>query len=619
MDLELALGHLSMNRSHTTWAARLCWALRLSKGLLLASITTTAIAQITSEVVWQRCIGGSELDHGFDLYPTSDGGFICVGQGFSTDGDLTGSHGSPDILATKLNADGTVQWMRVLGGSSGENGITCLEASDGSIMIVGHSASNDGDVSGNHGAADLWVLQLSPQGSTVWQRCYGGSNNEFNGEIQETADGGFVIQCSTYSDDGDVLGFHPGTGTGDVWVFKINSAGILQWSQALGGSGDEVGSSGTNYSGELIQTADGGFLAGFRYTESNDGDVTNYQGGGDCWLVKLSASGAIEWSRTVGGSQREFGADILELSNGDLMLLGSTSSSDGDISLNRGGSDVLLAKISSTGQLLWERTYGGSLYDNGRSLLPTTDGGFILACSSGSSDGDVSSNAGEHDVWVLKVDANGSLLWQRSFGGSLNDWWLLCEADNGGYLLSGATNSNDGSVQGNNGGSDLWFLKLTENGDLAWQHCLGGSAEDGGYLRARTSDGGYVAFGYTASNDGDVSGNHGDRDMWVVKLKVTEPIEPLECALYVPNAFSPNASGKNDSQCLYGTECIKSMSFGIYDRWGNKVFESTDPKACWDGTYNGQALDPAVFVYHLSAALTNGETVEKQGNITLVR
>jgi len=290
--------------------------------------------------------------------------------------------------------------------------------------------------------------------------------------------------------------------------------------------------------------------------------------------------------------------------------------------LNRGGSDVLLAKISSTGQLLWERTYGGSLYDNGRSLLPTTDGGFILACSSGSSDGDVSSNAGEQDVWVLKVDANGSLVWQRSYGGSLSEFGFLYEADNGGYILSGYTNSNDGSVQGNNGGRDLWFLKLTENGDLAWQHCLGGSAEDWGALQARTSDGGYVAFGYTDSNDGDVSGNHGQRDMWVVKLLVTEPaepIEPLECALYVPNAFSPNASGKNDSQCLYGTECIKSMSFGIYDRWGNKVFESTDPKACWDGTFNGQALDPAVFVYHLSATLTGGETVEKQGNITLVR
>lgn len=90
-------------------------------------------------------------------------------------------------------------------------------------------------------------------------------------------------------------------------------------------------------------------------------------------------------------------------------------------------------------------------------------------------------------------------------------------------------------------------------------------------------------------------------------------------AIFIPNAFSPNASGSNDQQCVLGADCIASMLFSIYDRWGNKVFESTDPNACWDGTYNGQALDPAVFVYHLSATLTNSEVVEKQGNITLVR
>jgi len=603
-----------MNRSHTTWALRLCWALRLSKGLLLALITTSAIAQISSEVVWQRCLGGSEAEWGSDMAPTSDGGFIGIGWSTSNDGDAVGSHGATDILATKLNADGTVQWRRMLGGSSEDRGYGCMEASDGSIMIIGTSASSDGDLTQNQGQDDVWVLKLSPAGTTIWQHSYGGSNMDSGVQTQETPDGGFVILGNTSSNDGDVVGFHPSPGTQDVWVFKINSAGILQWSRALGGTGSDV-------NGQLTQTADGGFLTNCS-TASNDGDVTNYQGGGDCWLVKLSASGAIEWSRTVGGSLREYGTDILELSNGDVMLLATTESSDGDITLNQGGYDVLLAKISSTGQLLWERTYGGSLDEDCRSLLPTTDGGFVMAGYSSSSDGDVSSNAGGWDVWVLKVDANGSLLWQRSYGGSLSEGVFLCEANNGGYLLSGTTHSNDGSVQGSNGGRELWLLKLTDSGDLAWQHCLGGSAEDWGYLKAQTSDGGYVAFGYTDSNDGDVSGNHGQRDMWVVKLLVTEPsepIEPLECALYIPNAFSPNASGKNDSQCLYGTECIKSMSFVIYDRWGNKVFESTDPKACWDGTYNGQALDPAVFVFHLSAALTSGETVERKGNITLVR
>jgi gliding motility-associated-like protein len=254
-------------------------------------------------------------------------------------------------------------------------------------------------------------------------------------------------------------------------------------------------------------------------------------------------------------------------------------------------------------------------------LQQADDGGFILAGSSRSNDGDLSSNQGEADVWVIKVDATGALQWQTSKGGALNEWAFLYEASDG-VLLSGITNSSNGDVQGHIGNRDIWIVKLDANGDEIWQRCLGGSAEDWGYVQARSTDDGLVICGYTESNDGDVSGNHGGRDMWVVKLRVTEPAEPqepLECALFVPNAFSPNNSTTNDTQCIYGTDCVTSMTFNIYDRWGNTVFESTDPKACWDGTFNGQALDPAVFVYYLRATLANEEVVEKQGNITLLR
>ena len=569
-------------------------------------------AQVTTEVVWQRCIGGSDYEFGADLEATSDGGFVCVGWTSSVDGDVVGPHGGTEILVAKLDANGTLLWTRSLGGSSEELGFNCIEASDGSIMVAGSTYSTDGDVSQNHGSEDLWVVKLSQLGAILWEHTYGGSGGELGGTLLETTDGGFVIHCSTTSDDQDVVGFHPGAGTSDSWVLKISSSGILEWSRALGGSGGDSG-------GRLVQTMDGGFLASFTYTESNDGDVTNYHGNGDCWLVKLSASGTIEWSRTVGGSQREFGDAILELSNGDFMLLGMTASSEGDIAINQGGYDVLLAKISSSGTLLWERTYGGSLDDDCRTLVPASDGGFVLAGSSRSIDGDVSSNAGEQDAWVLKVDAGGAIVWQRSFGGTLIDWGYLYETTDAGFLLSGLTFSNDGDVNGQHGDEDLWFIRLTENGDTTWQRCLGGSANDWGYVHAQTADHGYVALGYTSSNDGDVAGNHGGRDIWVVKLKLTEPTEPLECALYIPNAFSPNNSGKNDTQCLYGTACISTMRMNIFDRWGNKVFESTDPKVCWDGTYKGQALDPAVFVYHLSATMINGEQVERQGNISLVR
>lgn len=569
-------------------------------------------AQVTTEVVWQRCIGGSGLDWGTHLTGTSDGGFVAIGWSASTDGDATDNHGGNDILVTRLDANGGMLWRRSFGGSSEDYAYSCIEASDGSIMIAGHTYSTDGDVTQNQGDSDLWVFRLSPLGAIIWQRTYGGSGAEGGGEIQEVADGGFVIHGFTGSSDGDVVDLHPGGGSQDHWVVKIDASGALEWNRALGGSSMDVGT-------ELIHTTNGGFLMNFSYTSSNDGDVTGNHGTEDCWLVKLSAAGSIEWSLTIGGSQREFGSDVRELANGDFMLLGNTTSDDGDIVLTQGGSDVLLAKISGSGSLLWTRTYGGTGADDCRSMAPTGDGGFVLAGSSNSVDGDVTSNLGERDVWALKVDANGAIIWQRSFGGTMDEWAFMEKGDLGGYVLTGITYSNDGAIMGGHGDRELWLAKLDDAGDLAWQRCLGGSAEDWGYMQAQTAGSGFVAYGYTDSNDGDVSGNHGGRDIWVVKLNVTEPTVPPECALYVPNAFSPNTSGKNDQHCVYGTECVTSMTFNIYDRWGNKVFQSTGPEACWDGQYKGQLLDPAVFVYYLRATLRGGDTVERQGNLTLVR
>lgn len=568
-------------------------------------------AQVTTEVLWQRCLGGSLDDIGFRVCQTSDGGYACMGYGASADMDFADSHGSEDILITKLHADGTVQWSRVLGGTAEDRAIDLLEASDGSIMVVGNTYSNDGDVTANHGEMDIWLVRLSSLGTIVWQHTYGGSGNEVLGQLEEAVDGGFLIHASTGSGDGDVVGFHGGNGF-DNWMFKIDAAGTVEWSRAIGGSAHDGG-------GHMVRMADGGILVNFSFTGSNDGDVTNHHGEGDCLLVKLNSSGVVQWTRAIGGSLAESGSDAVELSNGDIMLLGTTASSDGDITTNHGESDVLLARLNSSGDLLWTRTYGGALYDAGLNIVAATDGGFVLGCTSASNDGDVLGNHGANDAWLVKVDANGALLWQRSIGGSSGEIASMVQDTGGGSLFWGSTTSNDGDVEGSHGGVEFWLAKLSTEGDLRWQRCLGGSDDDTFKCLIQPTDTTYVAFGFTESNDGDVSGNHGARDMWVVKLKAIGPTEAPECALFIPNAFSPDNSSKNDTQCLYGTACIRSMSFNIYDRWGTKVFESTDPYVCWDGNYNGQPLDPGVFVYHLSATMTNGEIVERQGNITLMR
>jgi gliding motility-associated-like protein len=589
--------------------------------LLASGWLNRVAAQVTTEVAWQRCIGGGDQDNDSELTPTSDGGLLCLGWGPSTDGDFQGTHGAEDMVLTKLNADGMVTWSRVLGGSYFEQSVTCVEASDGSIMVVGTSASADGDVDSGHGNTDLWIIKLSPTGIIIWEHTYGGTEPEYSSEwidighhLIETPDGGFFVHGCTASPDGDVTGYHPGNQTYDVWVLKISATGALEWNRALGGSGNDNTS-------RAIATTDGGFAI-CMHTESNDGDVTDYKGGGDYWLGKLSATGTLLWSRTVGGSGDDLVQDLRELPNGDLVLFGSTASTDGDIAQNHGGTDMMVARLSSNGALQWARTYGGTSSDACTSLIPLANGGFLLGGHTRSNDGDVQGNHGDLDAWLVEVNGTGDMVWQRTFGGTQSDVAFIQEAQGNGYYLTGQTTSTDGDVQGNHGNFgnlDLWLVKINVTGDLLWQRCLGGSGTDYGYLKAQTSDSCLVLFGNTWSNDGDVSGNHGQRDIWVVKLKVIEPPVPPECTLYIPTAFSPDNSTKNDTHCLYGTDCITSMSFNIFDRWGNKVFESTDRNACWDGIYNGQPLDPAVFVYHLSATLNNGESVERQGNITLMR
>lgn len=573
-------------------------------------------AQVTTEVLWQRCIGGSGWDDpGPGFTRTSDDGFVFIGWSDSNDGDATGAHGDLDILVTKLNANGSIQWSRALGGSGVEFGVSCIEASDGSIFVMGNTGSVDGDVTGTLGIQGVWVVKLSAQGVLLWQRTYGGSGSE-NAirHLRQTPDGGFMFHSLTTSVDGDVTDLN-GPGEQDHWIVKLDAAGDIEWNRTLGGSEAEYGI-------DVLPTNDGGYIVNFAFVRSNDGDVVNNHGEDDLWLVKLNATGGIVWSLTIGGSDYELGMDAVVLPNGDIMVLGHTKSTDGDIQENHGNYDVLLAKVSSAGTLLWTRTYGGSQNESASALLTTADGGFLIMACSNSNDGDVAVAYGGQDMWLLKVDATGDLLWQRTFGGSEFELGILAAPTDDGYLLCGSTFSSDGNIEGHHGQRDMWLAQINEQGDLVWQRCLGGSSEDQGWLRAQLQDGSLIASGYTESNNDDVSGNHGGRDMWVVKLKVNQqpdPEEPQECALYIPNAFSPNNSNKNDAQCLYGTDCITSMSFNIYDRWGNKVFESTDPNVCWDGSFNGQPLDPAVFVYHLTAALNNGESVERQGNITLMR
>lgn len=214
-------------------------------------------------------------------------------------------------------------------------------------------------------------------------------------------------------------------------------------------------------------------------------------------------------------------AQSIELTNdGGFIVAGSTHSDDGNVSGNHGMSDFWIVKLDSEGVLEWQKCLGGSGHDWAHSVQQTADGGYILAGSTESNDGDVTGNHGGQDFWIVKLKEDGELEWQRCLGGSSNDTASAVQQTiDGGYIVSGYTESNDGDVSGNRGNSDYWLVKLSSSGDLLWQKCLGGSDHDYSHSLQQTTDGGYILAGSSRSNDGDVTGNQGDYDFWVVKLE----------------------------------------------------------------------------------------------------
>ncbi len=382
------------------------------------------------------------------------------------------------------------------------------QTSDGGYIIAGETYSDNGDVSGNHGNYDYWIVKLDSLGVLQWQKCLGGSAEDKAESIQQTTDGGYIIAGYTTSNDGDVSG---NRGNYDYWIVKLDSLGVLQWQKCLGGTSGELANS-------IEQTNDAGYIiAG--YTVSNDGDVSGNHGSADCWIVKLDSLGALQWQKCLGGSSSDRASSIHQVTNGGYIIVGRTYSNDGDVSGNNGGWDYWIVKIDSLGTIQWQKCMGGSSSDHAYSIQQTSDTGYIIAGYSNSNDGDVSGNHGNHDYWIVKIDSLGVLQWQKCLGGSEGETsQSIKQTTDAGYIITGGTYSNNGDVSGSNGSTDYWIVKIDSLGILQWQKCLGGSFTDYAYSIQQTTDAGFIIAGYSNSNDGDVSGNHGNYDYWVVKL-----------------------------------------------------------------------------------------------------
>ncbi len=412
------------------------------------------------ELAWMYSYGGSGEDTPRSVIETTDGGFAIFGFSNSMDGDLESKMTNVnDYWLIKTDAEGTLLWSRTYGGSKDDRGQAVIQTTDGGYAITGYAMSDDGDGSNNEGFHDNWVLKLDSQGVIEWEQSFGFSGHDHSYDIVESEDGGLFFtgflditsaKADGYTDKSYSLTRH---GVGEFWGTKLNAQGALEWRKYFGGTNNDRAHA-------VVTGHDEGFvMAGF--SESNDFDISDPRGSYDFWVVKISDEGDMVWEHSYGGTGIDIAQDIAKTEDGGYIITGSSISTDGDISGPHGESDVWVIKIDAEGALLWERSYGGSGFDAAESIRPTNDGGYVISGNSKSTDQDLVANTGENDLWLLKINAQGTIVWQQTFGGSdLEFGFDAIETSDNGLVLVGESLSTDFSALENKGGTDLVLIKI---------------------------------------------------------------------------------------------------------------------------------------------------------------
>lgn len=505
-----------------------------------------------------------------------------------------------------------IDWQQCYGGSENDKAYEIVSANNG-YMIIGSTDSNDGDISYTHGEKDGWLIRIDEAGNLLWEKCYGGSGSDGAHRIfqaDESTD--YFIVAGSNSSNGDISN-DPYPGSLDYWIIKIDSAGTILWDKIVGGNGLDQIWTGT-------ATSDGGII-GLGWSGSVDGDITNPYGTYDMWLIKLNGNGDIEWDFSIGSQGFDYGQAILQTSDGGF-LVGGTSRPEGEGNINcepfSSYGEAILFKLDANGNELWQQCYGGSDHEGITGILELQDG-YIFSAFGNSDDGDMLGSGyhggGESDIWLVKIDFDGNIIWQKCYGGTNTEAAKnLFQTSNGDIMVFGNTYSFNGDVVGNHSLNSyrptIWVFKINSTGDMQWQQCIGGIAEESiEFGVIQKSDLNYIVAGraiLSPSFDVDCTGyptignksNYwafglSDTMVSIVEHKPTFGVKvyPNPAKDYVLFEFNP------DNQ-QYSDVVIKNIFGQIIQIKNLKQFlASANNKWMWD-TRN---IEPGIYFYTLKA------------------
>ncbi len=441
----------------------------MKKILFLTLLAVHCHAAYTQPIIleWQACFGSPAREIVYDVCATGDGYILAASKVINS---------RIEILLIRTDLQGELVWEKLI-----HSGVPrkILPAGNDTYYVFTDSGAVDGDVTFNpypDAGTNFWIIKINGQGDIIWDKMYGGNCWEGGWDACLTHDGGLACLGLTCSSDGDISNYY---GLWDTWLLRTDSLGNKVWDFT-------IGTAFLDFPSAIIQTSDHGFLVASGSMPTTGGNITCQPYDlvtSDIVLFKIDSMANVQWQQCIGGSSNEAVQDIIEVEDGYLLAC-IVDAADGDMTgsgyhygYNSQGHpypDVWLAKLDFEGNILWQKCYGGTARDVPNSIFPTPDGGYIVIGETESNDGDVSGKHNPHgsysDIWVFKINASGNLLWQKCFGGlgyERLDWSGVLDIGDGRYVITATlqTNGNSGDINCMTtpaGGSDIWLIQLRD-------------------------------------------------------------------------------------------------------------------------------------------------------------